>query len=128
MQILLVLNVNYDNKTIQTETIDWVDDIDDKQYREFKIICCCLSLLGFISDNTFIKLDSSIDGLYEIESVDLAYYHCIAKNALKLEKKYYNPQILIESNINYDLNLLNITPYAFLIRDEEKIIEEIKFG
>jgi hypothetical protein len=58
----------------------------------------------------------------------LAYYHCIAINALKLEKKYYNPQILIESNINYDLNLLNITPYAFLIRDEEKIIEEIKFG
>ncbi len=125
MQIIIVLNILYNNQIIQTENFNWISSINEKQLKEFKVLCYCLSMIGFIADNVFVKVNADIDDLYELISVDLAYLHSLAKKKLSLQTKYYNPKILID-DIEH-LEKLSVTPHAFLIKNEDEILEIIPY-
>ena len=88
----IIYMVKYNNTSILSSS-ELFKSIDKELYEDFRIYPIILSSLGLFYSVKLCK--TNIENIYEIDSIDLAYWHKVLFNKLRINNKPTKPTIYI---------------------------------
>lgn len=101
-----------------------IKSIDKEKFLNFRTYLVFLSMIGFVYRCCLEKNMIAGDFVYNIESIDLTYWHRVIYKKLMLDSKPNRPIIKLSCNVNSsDLNNYEITPLQIEVHCNDKILE-----